>query len=162
MRRGREIIGLPVINVETGKELGLVTDLVWNHDQRTITAISLDNGGIIGRSDPIPYNQIAFIGQDAVTVNDVAAAAGEWDRKGDRNIKTATGVLVVTETGRNLGTLQDLVFNDNAELLAGYEVSDGIVGDIISGRDVLPPEAVLAWGAEAVVVRDVDRKEGAE
>jgi uncharacterized protein YrrD len=54
------------------------------------------------------------------------------------------------------------VFDDNGELLVGYEVSGGLVGDFISGREVLPPDAVLVWGVEAVVVRDLNRKDDAE
>ena len=161
MRRGREIIGLPVIKLATGKELGWVADLSWNHDQRKIKGISLDTGGVVYRSDPIPRSNIAFIGQDAVTMADEAASGEGTDSSGDKSIGAVAGVMVVTDTGRNLGTLQDLVFDDSGESLVGYEVSGGLVGDFISGREVLPPEAVLAWGTETVVVRDV-RKEAVE
>jgi len=162
MRRGREIVGLPVINVATGEKVGLVTDLFWNHDQKKITAIGLDTGGVISRSEPISCKHILSIGQDAVTVNGASGTGDAKSCESDRNISDVTGLLVVTDTGRNLGTLQDLVLDGDGSLLAGYEVSDGLVGDIISGRDVLPPGAVLAWGSEAVVVRDTDRKEGTE
>jgi uncharacterized protein YrrD len=162
MRRGREIVGLPVIKLSTGKELGLVTDLFWNHDQRKIKAISLDTGGVVSRLEPIPVGDIAFMGQDAVTVADEMTTRGKADSDGDKSIGTVVGLLVVTDTGRNLGTLQDLVFDDNGELLVGYEVSGGLVGDFISGREVLPPDAVLVWGVEAVVVRDLNRKDDAE
>ncbi len=162
MRRGREIVGLPVIKLSTGRELGLVTDLSWNHDQRKIKAISLDTGGVVSRLEPIPVGDIVFMGQDAVTVADETTTRGKADSDGDKSIGTAVGLLVVTDTGRNLGTFHDLVFDDNGELLVGYEVSGGLVEDFISGREVLPPDAVLVWGGEAVVVRDLNRKEGAE
>ena len=58
MRRGREIVGLPVIKLSTGKELGLVTDLSWNHDQRKIKAISLDTGGVVSRPGSIPFDEL--------------------------------------------------------------------------------------------------------
>ena len=162
MRRGREIVGLPVIKLSTGKELGIVSDLSWNHDQRKIKSISLDPGGVVSRREPINIDDIAFMGPDAVTVVDEATTGRKTDSDSDKSIGTVAGVLVVTDTGRNLGTLQDLVFDDNGELLVGYEVSGGLVGDFISGREVLPPEAVLAWGVEAVVVSDFKRKENAE
>lgn len=160
MRRGREIIGLPVIKLSNGKELGVVADLAWNHEQRKMKAIALDTGGVISRPDIIPFNHI-FIGRNAVTVDDESLAGEGADSCGDRSISAVGGVLVVTDTGRNLGTLQDLVLRDDGSSLIGYEVSNGIVGDFISGRDVLLPEAVLAWGNEAVVVRDAVVKEGA-
>jgi uncharacterized protein YrrD len=156
MRRGREIVGLPVIKLSTGKELGLVTDLFWNHDQRKIKAISLDTGRVVSRVEPISVGDIAYLGQDAVTVPDEATTVVNADRDSDRSIGAVAGVMVVTDTGRNLGTLQDLVFDDFGELLVGYEVSGGLVGDFISGREVLPPDAVLAWGTEAVVVKDLN------
>jgi uncharacterized protein YrrD len=157
MRRGREIVGLPVIKLSTGKELGLVADLFWNHDQRKIKAISLDTGRVVSVVEPISVGDIAFMGQDAVTVSGEATTGGNADSDSDKSIGTVAGVMVVTDTGRNLGTLQDLVFDDNGELLVGYEVSGGLVGDFISGREVLPPDAVLVWGMEAVVVRDLNR-----
>ncbi len=162
MRKGREIVGLPVINVETGEKVGLVSGLFWNHEQKKITAIGLDAGGVIGRSDPIPCKHVLSIGQNAVTVDGAGGTGDTRNCEQDRNISDVAGLLVVTDTGRNLGTLQDLVLDGDGPLLAGYEVSDGLVGDIISGREVLPPGAVLAWGSEAVVVRDEDRKEGTE
>jgi uncharacterized protein YrrD len=162
MRRGREIVGLPVIKLSTGKKLGMVTDLSWNHELRKIKAISLETGGAVSRVKPIPVDDIAFMGQDAVTIADEATTGEKADSDGDKSIGAIAGVLVVTDTGRNLGTLQDLVFDDNGELLVGYEVSGGLVGDFISGREVLPPEAVLVWGAEAIVVKDLTRKENAE
>lgn len=161
MRRGREIIGLPVIKLATGKEVGWVADISWNHDQRKIKGISLDTGGVIYRSDPIPFCNIAFMGLDAVTMADETMTGEGADSIGDKSIGEVAGVLMVTDTGRNLGTLQDLVFDDNYGILSGYEVSGGLVGDFISGREVLSPEAVLAWGTETVVVRDA-RKEEAE
>src|SRR5208337_1557902 len=98
MRRGREIVGLPVIKLSTGKELGFVADLTWSHDQRKITAISLDPGGVVCDADPIPLSNIAFIGQNAVTVTDEAKTG--VDSSGDKNIGAVAGILVVTDTGR--------------------------------------------------------------
>jgi uncharacterized protein YrrD len=162
MRRGREIIGLPVIKMSNGKEIGVVADLAWNHDQRKMKAIALDNGGVISRPDLIPFDHIALIDRNAVTVDDELLAGEGADDSGDRSISAVGGVLVVTDTGRSLGTLQDLVLHDDGSSLIGYEVSNGIVEDFISGRDVLPPDAVLAWGNEAVVVQDAFMKEGTQ
>jgi uncharacterized protein YrrD len=156
------MIGLPVIELATGKELGLVSDLSWNHEQRRMKAICLETGGVICRTGTINCKNIVSIGTDAVTVADEAPGGEAATAEGDQKLAEMSGTLIVTEKGRNLGTLQGPVFDDKGESLLGYEISGGILDDLLSGRDVLPPEAVLTWGKENVVVRDAGKFEAKE
>lgn len=163
MRRGRGVIGLPVVSLTTGKELGYVKDLVWSHEQRKLTGIGVDGKGAWNSEKMVSFDDIASIGQDAITVADSSGLQRKGRAGGracGRSLDSSSGALVVTETGRNLGTMQDLVFDEDSGELIGYEVSAGLVGDLITGRDLLPPQAVLVWGAETVVVQDLEVKKG--
>jgi uncharacterized protein YrrD len=150
LRKGRDVIGLPVISLATGKELGVVEDLIWSHEELKITHLVVNAKGFLNRTWYIPLEEVKGIGDDAVTVDgEEILEKGECQPEGKRVNEIAGGV-VVTEEGRNLGTLEDVFFDGPGRLL-GYEVSTGLVGDLLSGRMIMPPEMVVTWGKEAVI-----------
>lgn len=161
MRKGREIIGLPVINLATGKEIGHVSDLVWCPETRKITGIILNGGGVLSRPRLIRYQDVVNIGRDAVIVTG-EAPEGEADPATGLRATQVAGIPVITARGENLGTMEDVVFTMTGGELAGYEISAGLVDDLISGRSTIPWDAVATWGEEAVIIKDVPGLEAPE
>lgn len=154
LRKGREIIGLPVVSLATGKELGLVEDLLWDHQGRRITHLVIGEKGISKESRWVSFHDILGIGDDAVTVAGDSLPDGVQDPEVDTRASRLTGLPVLTAGGNNVGTIEDVVFASEDGRLLGYEISSGLVGDLVSGRDVLAPDTVITWGEEAVIVND--------
>lgn len=153
MRKGREITGLPVVSLATGEELGFVEDLVWDHRGRRVTHIVINQKKINGKQSLVSFADVQSFGEDAVTVAEEALpdnAAAATENKTSR----LAGVPVLTAEGNSLGTLEDLIFTNTEGELLGYEISSGLVGDLVSGRNVLPLDAILTWGEDAVIVSD--------
>lgn len=160
MRKGREIIGLPVIGLPSGKEIGVVDDIIWSHQEQKITHLVVAGKGVFNRCRYISFEEIKSIGDDAVTVDEEIWKESPLSIDGKR-VSQIAGDLVLTEDGQNIGTLEDLFFNGATGKLLGYEVSTGLVGDLLSGRMTMPPEKVLTWGEEAIIAdyNSLDRGE---
>ncbi len=156
MRKGRDVIGLPVISLASGKELGVVEDLIWSHDELKVTHLVVNSKGVLNRTRYIPLGEVKSIGEDAVTVDGEEILEKVECQPEGKRVNEITGGVVVTEGGQNLGTLEDVFFDGAAGRLLGYEVSTGLVGDLLSGRMIMPPEMVVTWGEEAVIASYTD------
>lgn len=151
MYKGREIIGLPVVSLAAGKEIGVVEDILWSHPELKIHYLVIDEKGALNRSRYLPFTEIISIGTDAVTVSGQQVVEEEDEVSVGKSVKQTGGELVMTQDGKNLGTLEDVVFDADEGKLLGYEVSTGLVGDLLSGRMTLPPEMICTWGKEAII-----------
>ncbi|CEO90006.1 PRC-barrel domain-containing protein [Syntrophaceticus schinkii] len=146
MQKGREIIGLPVVSLDTGDEIGVVDDILWSHRDMRICCL------VVG-DHCLPFAEISSIGTDAITVSgrevlqedDVSLCEMREAfplPKEDSGIPSETrepspclrsvnqtgGELVLSQDGNNLGTLKDVIFDADEGKLLGYELSTGVVG----------------------------------
>ncbi len=151
MRRGREIIGLPAINLATGKEVGIVVDLICDPQAHRLTHLLLEGSGVKPKQKLVSFQEVAAVGHDAVILNSGRDSDDLPPENGFR-VKERAGFLVITPEGNNLGTFEDVVVEVSGGELLGYEISAGIVDDLLSGRRVVEPFRVLNWGEEAVIV----------
>lgn len=139
LRKGREIIGLPVVSLASGREIGNVEDIIWDHEKRKLTYLILNEKGVGRRSKFVPFEQIVNIGEDAVTVRLVLPSEEVKDLYGGTKINEISGALVMTANGKNLGTIEDVTFNVSEGVVLGYEISNGLMGDLLSGRNLCLP-----------------------
>ncbi|MGB3912726.1 MAG: PRC-barrel domain-containing protein [Thermacetogeniaceae bacterium] len=142
--KAREIIGLPVVSLDTGKEIGVVTDLLWSHPEKKIICLVVEDRHL-------SFTNINSIGKDAVTVSSAEVLEEERDYPEATSLNQKEDELVLTQDGQNLGTLNDVIFDVTEGKLLGYEVSTGLVGDLLTGRMVMSPEMVATWGKEAII-----------
>lgn len=62
------------------------------------------------------------------------------------------GYQLVRGDGQELGQISDIILNPNDGTIEGYEVSKGIIEDIIEGRSILPYDASNSVSDDAVIV----------
>ncbi|MFC4076851.1 PRC-barrel domain-containing protein [Salinithrix halophila] len=155
MRKSQDVIGLPVIHVETGKRLGVVKDLLFDEEQR-LRGLLLECGGWIRRGRFIPIERIRSLGVDAVILNSEADIFPLSERQtgwtglvtGERKLK---GRPVLSAGGQAMGTVEDVYFWGEMGILSGYELSDGFFNDLREGRKVIRPETPLTWGEDVLI-----------
>lgn len=152
MKKGREVRNKPVIDRSSGKLLGYAEGLALGQDQRVrgLSVNSPDNEKLF-----VPLEGISQLGADAVLVDEVLSGLYTGEYQGD-NGETYTGSLVLTASGRNLGTVADIVIEEKDGLVVGYEVTDGYLKDIMLGRKIIPVSQVMTYGEETFIVRDDD------
>lgn len=164
VRRGREFIGLPVIDGETGESLGEVSDLLFAPDRRLAALVVATSKGLLRREKV--FDITAFERIDAGGAR-LAGAAGGRDRGG----RWATGLyallakndglcgrLLVDAEGKEVGVVGDVVLESVPLTLWGFEVSDGILRDILDGRPVIEAEGCVIEPERIVLAGPPGRK----
>lgn len=144
LQKGRDIIGLPVVNLATGEEIGVVADILWSHQELKIRCL------VVG-DHYLPFADLSSMGTDAITVSGPEVLQDDIELSELKSVNETGGELVLTQDGNNLGTLKDVIFDADEGKLLGYELSTGVVGDLLSGRMVMSPEMVSSWGKEAII-----------
>jgi len=149
MRRARDIVGLPVIDLKTGDRVGWVQDVVFDPKSDKVSGVLLEGGHFFHVKKGIPRQAVAFIGKDALTVNTVHLAELKgvlWSQK--------VGNQVYAEDGEARGKIEDVFLDDSGERIVGYEVSDGLLADLFQGRGTILQQHVIADGEDVLVVDD--------
>lgn len=139
MQRASDLINVKVLDLEGGKVIGKVNDIIF----------SLQSGAILGISVKLPFlrrkeylvrlRQIRSIGQDAVIIFSSDCLIEGKRPKGILNKP------LMTQTGEFLGHITDVVFSKKERLVLGMEISRGFFDDLNQGRKLWPltPEIVV-------------------
>ena len=147
MRRTREIIGLPVLDLKSGDPIGWVQDLVLDNDKDEVVGILLEGGHFFQSSKGSPRQSIVAVGKDALTVreNMIEELKGiRWSNK--------VGNEVYTQGGDARGTIEDVFLDDSVEKVVGFEVSDGLFADLLHGRGTIFRPQVMIDGKDILIV----------
>lgn len=156
MKRARDVIGLPVISVQSGKQIGTAKDILLGEDWK-IKAVLLETKHWFTSPSCILWQDLVAIGDDAITIEQEEAVT-RLDAlqgctslvNGDRKLK---GLPVLTANGQQLGIVDDVYFDQNLGIkVIGYELTEGFISDLKEGRKWLPlPESVTV-GEDAIIV----------
>lgn len=111
---GRELMSRLVIDAKTGERLGRVTQVIW--DPTSGQLLGLKVGGAAHAAQLVAQEQIAAIepGQIAITPGE-GAFVPEAEPSG-------IGKQLVTEDGRSLGPITDVIFDLDTQQVLAYEV----------------------------------------
>lgn len=99
MRRGREIIGLPVIDLSTGDRIAQVVDLLCDPEQDQISSLVLSSADPPRSNCILPWQHIYSLGADAVTVQSREAITHGVDVTGSS--AKYLGKHVLTTSGKS-------------------------------------------------------------
>jgi uncharacterized protein YrrD len=156
LQRAHDIIGLPVISIDTGKRVGTVKDVLITFDW-TLMGILLDPKRWFASPRLIAWEHLVSLGPDAVTIADEDVLQNMDEHvdaaslaSGEHKLK---GLPVITVNGRQLGFLEDVYFEEKlGRKIEGLEISDGFISDLKEGRKRLPAPDEATIGDDAVIV----------
>ncbi|HEX2863618.1 MAG TPA: PRC-barrel domain-containing protein, partial [Deinococcales bacterium] len=156
MRKGRDIVGKPVVSLEGGTRIAAVKDLVFDQDENILLGFVVDEGGWFSRAKVLPFAAVQSIGEDAVVINNQA------DIRPADSLPAVDGILrrknligsttLMTTDGRNLGRLTDLFVDETSGQVTGYEVTGGLFSDLSSGRSFVPAPSTITIGDDVAFV----------
>jgi uncharacterized protein YrrD len=138
----RRAIGRRVLSRATAQELGAVAHLLLDAQSLQIDAVVIGHGK---KAQLVEWAQLSGFGPDAVMVNDESALRAPAD---DRERKAADGKLelvgmrALSETGSELGTVDDVDFDPDSGAVETLQIRD---------REI-PAGSVLGSGSYAVVL----------
>jgi uncharacterized protein YrrD len=139
LERATELIGRPVVTLDTADDVAEIKDIVFHSGRWDVIGFTLRGRGSLGAPDAgqLALESITAIGQHAVMIASdgvIAQHIGALDRALEEP-REVLGDEVITEAGRKIGTVSDLVLQlepDRVDV-AGYEVKTE------DGKQVLVP-----------------------
>jgi len=156
MKKSQQIIGLPIISISDGNEVGKVKNIVLNADDGTIDYFVVDSGIQVLSTRVIPTSNVLGIGEYAMTVlnpeaiSDISKIPSAIDLL-QKNI-TVKGTKVLTKKGSLVGETGDIFVDvENGCSIVGIEY----IADITQKKvRLIPRSSVITFGKTLLVVED--------
>ena len=120
MKKSVDILGLPVISITEGRELGMSKTLLIDAPNRVVAAITIEDEDWYRGVKLIPYDNVIAVGDDAVTVNHsenilTLDAAGDFETLLDDNIRVI-GTKAITRSGVIQGTISEIFIGEDGSI----------------------------------------------
>lgn len=149
MYKGKDSLGLAVISKQTSKILGKVTDIICsaNLDRLEGLLVTDKNSNEVKQCLP---SQISSLGRDAILVEEDNLLT-YTDMEEVVLLSKLRGIHLVDGDGNEIGELVDILFELPCQI-CGLEVSEGFIGDLLSGRQTISKDAVKKIGEDCILV----------
>lgn len=155
MRKGRELLSLPVVENLTGEQLGEVKELIYDSRECNLIGFIVADGGWLRGAQVVLLPQVREITGTAVVVEDRSCIRDVSEIKellaAGCDVK---GYTLVTADGREMGIIRDLVISPDNGKIQGYELSDGVIDDLLNGRTTVNVSGRVEIVDEQVIVTD--------
>ncbi|HHY72835.1 MAG TPA: photosystem reaction center subunit H [Bacillus bacterium] len=153
MKKSSQILGLPIISIIDGLEIGIVKSLVINPDKGgSIDFIIIEKEDWQVSVKAIPFKKVVGIGEYAVTVqsesvvidlNEIPIANQLVNKKIKIN-----GSKVMTQKGELLGEIVEYYADEDNGLILGASLS-------VSNREVIiPASSVITYARGIIIVKE--------
>lgn len=156
MKKTQKILGLPIISIADGLEVGKVKSIIINADRGAIDYIVVDSGIQIFSARVIPTEDVLGIGEYALTIENEGVItdisripAAIQLLQNDIRVK---GTKVLTKKGRLVGEIGDIYIDDNNSCkITGLE----FIADITQKQiKLIPRDTVITFGKNLTVVKE--------
>ena len=120
MKKSVEILGLPIISITEGRELGVSKSLLIDAKNGVVAAITIEDEDWYRGIKLIPYESVIAIGEDAVTITHSENIlkldeAGDYERFLIENIRVI-GTKAITKKGRIQGNVTEVFIGDGGKI----------------------------------------------
>ncbi|MGJ3205655.1 PRC-barrel domain-containing protein [Geobacillus thermoleovorans] len=152
MKASAQIIGLPIISIADGAQIGTVKSLVINPDKGSIDFLTVEQDDVQLSLKAIPFKKVVGIGEFAVTVeqgHDVIdlseiPIANQLVNKQIRIKNTKA----ITRKGQLLGEAREFFVDEESGDIVGIALQ------LEKGEAVLPASEVLTYGKDILIIND--------
>lgn len=160
LMRATALVGLPVVTITTGEVLADTRDVIYVPDLGRVVGFTLNKRGrLAGRlKHPLAMSQVHAAGRDAVMVRDAAALEAGANPSADAVVtdsegRNVIGNAVLTDAGKQLGTVRDLIIEMNDGEVIGYELDGNPELQRAEGAPLLLPlPSTLAVSGDVLMV----------
>ena len=135
MIRASELGGKAVVDVDAAEKLGKIDRVVLDPDARRIAGFVVTKGSSLlgtGEHLTLPASSVHAIGKDAVTVHHRQPTAGAppgADLEHLPRVSDMVGRKVVSDQGRLLGAVDDVLIDENDGRIIGYALTGTEIDD---------------------------------
>lgn len=150
MKKSAEILGLPIISITEGRELGISKTLVIDAVAGAVAAITVEDEDWYRGVKLLPYSVVVAIGRDAVMVISSGSIltlveAVDYEAMLDANIRVI-GTRAITKSGTINGMVRE-IFVDGEGRIESVQVVKA------QGEEtMIPADAIAVFGKQVTVV----------
>ena len=158
LMRATGVVGLPVVTTTTGEDIAEVRDVIYVPDKGKVVGFTLNKRGrLAGRiKHPLAMDNVHAVGRDAVMVRDALALEGGASSEAaakDSKGRNVIGNTVLTDAGKQLGVVRDLIIEMSDSEVIGYELDGDPALQRAEGAPLLLPlPATLAVSGDVLMV----------
>jgi len=165
MIKGSQLIGRAVIDMEAAERLGKIKEIIVQRDGERVAGFIVVHGETIvgsgGKRRMIPASAVYAIGPDAMTVRGSSMQElAELDNL--PRMSDIIGHKMITQSGRLLGVIDDMLINRADGTIVGFVVGEGVRNKLENIFNPQRPrvhgyvraDADLHVGKELIVVPD--------
>ena len=80
MRKGKDMLGKPVVTYDSGKRVATIKDLIFSQTDNSLLGFLIDEAGLFSSARVLPLHLVKAIGVDAIIIptKDAIASAREY------------------------------------------------------------------------------------
>ncbi|MBP2649384.1 MAG: PRC-barrel domain protein [Firmicutes bacterium] len=157
MNKISNLIGLPVLALVSGLEVGRVREVVLDYKRAVLCGVIVSEATWFDYVRGILYEDIVKLGANAISIHDTSVVrdfSKLLDTTGIHALQALVGKELYSVNGNYLGILADFMVDMPSGCIKLIELSDGLVTDFIYGRTAIPLDAGLAIEQERLVVSE--------
>lgn len=156
MRDARGLIGLPMLDIVTGKRVGTARDMLVDRAWK-IRGVVLNYKSWFASARYVEWSSVRSVGQDAIFIDSRKSIQTYKDTPGVYYLcygkHRLRGLPLVSVEGIQMGLLEDVYFSQKMEdSIVGVELSEGLITDLQEGRRRIPLPKGAERGDDAIVV----------
>ncbi|OPY57753.1 MAG: hypothetical protein A4E55_01477 [Pelotomaculum sp. PtaU1.Bin035] len=173
MKNSQQILGLPVLSIEEGKQIGVVKHLVLNAERGTVDFFLVEDDTWYLGLKVISFEDVHGIGEFGLTVTGQSSLSAVSESTGVLELLKKDlrlpGIKVLSKKGRLVGSISEYIIDENtAEIIgcqlvpAGNEKPAGIISKkfiLTYGYDFLVVEEGVDDKLVADLQEDADKEE---
>jgi uncharacterized protein YrrD len=131
MQRASDVVGRSVVVREGGQTVGKIKDIVVDPAGRQVLGFVISEG-VFGGAKVAPWAGVQAVGPDSVVLSTAASivkaeAAPEMKAVLDKDLRIR-GLRLQTTSGKDLGKVDDVRFDETTGAVLGYELAGGVFG----------------------------------
>ena len=151
MKTSAEILGLPVISITEGRELGMSKTLLIDAKNGAVAAITIEDDDWYRGVKLIPYDSVIAVGADAITITNsenilTLEDAVDFENLLDENVRII-GTKAITKGGTIQGSVSEIYIGDDGKVVQ-CEISDP-QGNFL---DNISSEQISIFGKQVTVI----------
>lgn len=155
MRKSKKFIGMPVISLAEGQQLGTVKGLVVDPVGQKVAALIIEQKGWFSEQKFAPYGKVRSVGTDAITI-DQSALVEKGTSLPDilklyKDKIAVIGCKVLAENGAQLGVVDEYYVDETNGNIVGLEVTSTLLNSLMKGKTFLDISFTKTIGKELVV-----------
>jgi uncharacterized protein YrrD len=152
MRRSNQFIGLPIISIADGAEVGHVKSLVVNPKEGTVDFLTVEHADWQISVRAVPFKKIVGVGEFAVMIEDSTSIfdlteipiANELVQKKI----SVVGAKMIDKKGQLIGEATEFFINEDTGSILGVELS------MQTKKVILAAEQLITYGRDLLVIKE--------